>query len=265
MKRFLVSLVALLVVAQAPAVHAAQAVNPATGGPVADEYGQFAQEEGPSDVADPLEGFNRAMFEVNDKLYFYLFKPTAIVYKAAVIEPVRVGISNAFDNIKFPIRFLNCLLQGKLTRAGQEVGRFALNSTFGLGGLFKVSDGVDGLNPEDDEDTGQTLGTYGMGHGFYLVLPLMGPSSARDTVGSVADSLMNPVTWIFGPPFTNNAGFVHDEHREDWLPYVINAEERVNYLSLHIGDYEKFKEESLDPYVALRDAYIQNRDGAVKQ
>ena len=238
--------------------------DPASG-QADDEFTEFVLEDEPTPtISDPIEGFNRAMFKFNDFIYFNAFKPIAVTWKAVVPEPARVGLKNAFYNIRFPIRFLNCLFQGKVTRAGQEMGQFLLNSTFGLGGLVNVAQGVN-LNPPE-EDSDQTLGVWGVGQGPYIVWPLFGPSSARGTVGMVADRFMDPLLWIFWE-FDDEAliDFPDDSNKDIWVPIVVTAGERINDLSFRIGDYEALKEASLDPYVALRDAYTQSRRAAVEE
>jgi phospholipid-binding lipoprotein MlaA len=199
-------------------------------------------------VADPLEPVNRALFQFNDKLYFWLLKPVATGYGAAVPEPFRNGIANAFRNLAFPIRFVSSLLQGKPTRAGKEIGRFVLNTTCGVAGLFNVADEVDGLH-SSPEDLGQTLGRYGLGHGVYLVLPVLGPSSLRDAAGRFGDSFLDPVSWV--------------TPREASL--ALRAEKVVNTTSLRLGEYEDLKEASLDPYTAFKDAYLQYRRRLVRE
>lgn len=199
-------------------------------------------------VSDPLEPFNRAMFQINDKLYFWLLKPVATGYGAVVPEPFRNGISNAFDNLEFPIRFVSSLLQGKLVRACRETGRFVLNTTCGVGGLFNVADEVDSLK-SSPEDLGQTLGHYGLGHGMYLVLPVFGPSSLREAAGRFGDSYLNPVSYI--RPWESSL--------------AVRSGKVVNTTSLHLGEYEDLKEASLDPYTAFKDAYLQYRKRMVDE
>ena len=199
-------------------------------------------------VADPLEPFNRAMFQVNDKLYFWLLKPVATGYGAVVPEPFRNGISNAFGNLKFPVRFVSSLLQGKLVRACRETGRFVINTTCGVAGLFNVADEVDSLK-SSPEDLGQTLGKYGVGHGVYLVLPVFGPSSLREAVGRFGDSFLNPISYI--TPFESRL--------------AVRSGEVINKTSQRIGEYEDLKEASLDPYTAFKDGYLQYRKRMVRE
>jgi phospholipid-binding lipoprotein MlaA len=200
-------------------------------------------EEEAATIADPLEPFNRAMFQFNDKLYFWALKPVAQGYNKVVPEKGRVSVKNFFTNLGFPIRFVSCLLQADFSGAAAEVGRFAVNTIWGVGGLLDPSSSQQLNLPKGDADLGQTLGVYGVGQGFYLVWPVLGPSSARDSVEIVGEYFLYPVSYI-SPWY-------------DWLG--VRAYEEVNDASLRIGDYESLKEAAIDPYVAVRDAYAQYR------
>jgi len=199
-------------------------------------------------VADPIEPVNRVFFQFNDKLYFWFLKPVATGYGAVVPKPFRNGISNVFKNLEFPIRFVSSLLQGKILRAGKETGRFVLNTTCGVAGLFNVAEEVAPL-ASSPEDLGQTLGRYGLGHGAYLVLPVLGPSSLRDAAGRFGDSFLDPVSYV--------------SPREASM--ALRGEKVVNTTSLRLGEYEDLKEASLDPYTAFKDAYLQYRERMVQQ
>ena len=200
-------------------------------------------EEEAATIADPLEPFNRAMFQFNDKLYFWALKPVSQGYNKVVPEKGRVSVKNFFTNLGFPIRFVSCLLQADFSGAAAEVGRFAVNTIWGVGGLLDPSSSQQLNLPKGDADLGQTLGVYGVGQGFYLVWPVLGPSSARDSVEIVGEYFLYPVSYI-SPWY-------------DWLG--VRAYEEVNDASLRIGDYESLKEAAIDPYVAVRDAYAQYR------
>jgi len=193
---------------------------------------------------DPLEKMNRAIFVFNDKLYFWFLKPVSQIYGIFVPPGVRTCIKNGFDNLRFPTRFLNNLLQWKFREAGLETERFLINSTMGLGGLFEVASMHFNLNPPHTEDTGQTLGFYGLKPGFYLVLPFWGPSSLRDTFGLAGDAALSPLFWIPG---------------ELWMGIPLRAGEAINDTSLRIGEYEEFKKAALDPYVSMRQGWLQYR------
>lgn len=201
-------------------------------------------------IADPLEPINRVFFHINDKVYFWLLKPVASGYAAIVPQPVRVGVRNFFDNVTTPIRAANCLLQLNLEDFGNETARFIVNSTIGLAGFFDPAKKRYNIKRQE-EDFGQTLGTYGMGPLLYINWPVFGPSSIRDTVGIVGDFFLNPLNYFFEYPI--------------YVNIVAGVYERVNNTSLTLGEYEALKEAALDPYVALRDAYQQFREEKVKE
>ena len=140
-----------------------------------------------ADISDPLEKLNRGTFWVNDQLYTFILRPVAKGYELILPRPVRKGIDNAFENVKYPVRFVNCTLQGKFKRAGQETGKFLVNTVGGVGGIFRPAEKIPALANLPDEDTAQTFGKWGIPNGPYLVLPVLGPSSVRDTVGLAGD------------------------------------------------------------------------------
>jgi len=195
-------------------------------------------------IADPLEPFNRAMYHFNDKLYFWVLKPVAQGYKKVVPEAARVSVSNFFSNLAFPVRFVNCLLQANFRGAVTESGRFLVNATWGIGGLFDPASSMDIKLLKQDEDFGQTLGVYGLGQGFYINWPIFGPSSPRDTIGMFGDLFLHPFSYLAMGEGTTIG---------------IRVYNKVNTSSLSIGDYEALKEAAIDPYVAIRDAYVQYR------
>lgn len=216
--------------------------------PEADEFGDIVisdkpGEEARAEIADPLEPFNRAMYHFNDKLYFWLLKPVAQGYGKVVPEAARVSVSNFFTNLAFPIRFVNCLLQANFEGAAEELGRFTVNTLWGVGGLLDPASSKEIQLVKQDEDLGQTLGSYGLGQGIFITWPLFGPSSLRDTVGLVGDGFLSPYAYL--NPWYAGAG--------------TKMYDRVNDTSLRIGDYESLVEAAIDPYVAIRDAYVQYR------
>jgi phospholipid-binding lipoprotein MlaA len=204
--------------------------------------------ERPITIADPLEPFNRAMFHFNDRLYFWVLKPVAQGYKDVVPEGARISVRNFFSNVIFPIRFVNCLLQANFNGAAIELSRFTVNTLLGLGGLFDPASSQEMKLVKQEADFGQTLGVYGVGQGIFLTWPILGPSTPRDTVGLAGDWFVNPITYV--SPW--------------YLPYVLKSYDRVNEVSLRIGDYEALKEAAIDPYLALRDAYLQYRQKKVE-
>jgi len=200
------------------------------------------------EIADPIYPWNKAMYHFNDKLYFWVLKPVSKGYTKVVPEDIRLSFSNFFENITTPIRFVGNLMQLKIKRAGNELIRFVYNSTAGIGGLADVAR-TDLDIRRSDEDLGQTLGHYGIGHGFYIVWPFLGPSSLRDTIGRFGDNFLDPVSYV--TPFESRIG--------------INVYDKVNDLSFRIGDYEDLKKSAIDPYVSIRDAYTQYRKKKVEE
>lgn len=193
-------------------------------------------------VADPIEPFNRCMFWVNDKLYFYALKPIAQGYGKITPEPARECVGNFFDNLQFPLRVVNNLLQCKWNGAGTETKRFAVNTTVGVLGLFDPAENKWNWMPAD-EDFGQTFAHYGVGAGFALYLPLFGPSNLRDAMGKIPAYFIDPLTYL--DPWYARQG--------------LKVFDTVNFTSLNIGMYEAFKKETMDPYQFFQDAYQQNR------
>lgn len=206
----------------------------------------FDEEEDPDlpEFADPLEDFNRAMFSFNDKAYRYVLKPVARGLRVLPV-PVRTSVSNVFNNLGAPISAFSALLQGDLRNTGSELGRFGINSTLGILGLFDPATGM-GLR-QDEEDLGQTLARWGVGSGPYLVLPILGSSTLRDGVGTLATNAANPL--------------FDDWARGEIVGYRL-AEAEVA-LSLDQDTYEALYDSALDPYVFFRSAWLQNRAGAV--
>ncbi len=199
-------------------------------------------------VPDPLEPVNRVMFQVNDVLYFWVLKPVVYTYKGIVPGSVRFGVSNFFNNVTTPIRFANCMLQGKGDSACIELRRFMVNTTIGVLGFGDPALDKYGLEPAE-EDLGQTLGVWGLGNCFYLVLPILGPSTLRDTVGLVGDQFANPIRYV----------------EPEELSMGLTAGKYTNKATFHTGEYESIKADALDPYVAIRNIYIQYRDSKIKE
>jgi len=199
-------------------------------------------------VIDPLSGYNRVMTQINDKVYFWALKPVSQGYRAVVPEGGRLAVGHFFRNLLMPVRFVNNLLQLKLKQAGTELTRFIVNSTVGVLGFGDPAGDYFGLQAYP-EDFGQTLGHYGIGSGFHIVLPLLGPSNLRDTFGLIPDYYLDPVS--------------HIEHSETAL--AVKAYKSVNHTSLHIGEYESLKNDAVDLYTFLRDGYEQRREQQIKE
>lgn len=202
-------------------------------------------------IADPLKDFNVLMYRFNDKLYFVVLKPAASFWARVMPEEGRRGIYNFFLNLRAPIRIVNNLVQLKFKGATVEFNRFVVNTTLGCLGVEDVAERLYNWKPYD-EDLGQTIGHYGAGPGFYIVWPFLGPSSARDTVGMVGDTFLDPVTWV-----TSGTHVL--------VRPAIRVGETVNKVSLHPTEYEDLKKDAVDPYTFIRDAYHQNREKDVKE
>lgn len=202
-------------------------------------------------ISDPLEGYNRFMFKVNDRLYFWVFKPVGQGYAKVVPEVARSGIRNAFYNFIFPVRFVNNLLQLKPVQAGAEAARFVLNSLFGFAGFYNFVDEqcTAKLGPYD-EDFGQTLGRYGMKPVLYIVWPVLGPSNLRDSIGLGGDYFLDPTFYMPIPWYTMGG---------------IKTWQQVNAVSLRLGEYEDFLQSAIDPYISMRNAFTQFRQNLIKK
>lgn len=200
------------------------------------------QAASPTDAWDPLEKVNRAVYKVNDLGDRYLLRPTAAGYRRALPQPMRTGIGNFFGNLLYPVTIANDLLQGKFRQTGRDGARFLLNSTVGLAGLFDPASRL-GL-AENDEDFDQTLATWGVPEGPYLVVPLFGPRTLRHAFGDTVDA---PLT-----PFVNVIDGDIDITLGAWLLNLVDARSRL--LDADQQVYEAF-----DPYIFVRDAYLQNR------
>lgn len=231
-----------LEVAKDPAL--STSVQSSTNGTTIEELiNEDIGESGTLSVADPLEKVNRLTHGFNDKAYSYVVKPVSKAYGKAMPDPFEEGLSNAFSNLRYPKRLASNLLQGRFKGAAKETGKFFLNSTAGVAGIMKPSERHLVLQ-NSPEDLGQALGSWNLGHGPYLVLPLLGPSTLRDTVGMVGDGFLDPISYI-GP-----------------VPYRLGARglEVTNDSPRMIADYDALKQGSIDPYTSLRDAYVQARE-----
>jgi phospholipid-binding lipoprotein MlaA len=194
---------------------------------------------------DPFESFNRGIFAFNEGLDKVVLKPVAKGYKAIMPEPINQGVTNFFSNLDDVIVIANDLLQFKLTQAASDTGRILLNSTVGFLGFFDVASKV-GLN-KHDEDFGQTLGYWGLGNGPYLVLPLFGPSSARDAFGLGTDTFLDPLYYYAG----STSGV------KTAVPYATKVvDERSDLLAAE----KVLDTAALDKYTYLRDAYLARRE-----
>ena len=211
-----------------------------------EEFNEFSKEE--PKVFDPLAPYNQAMTTFNDYVYLNIIDPVASGYGTIIPEELRVAISNVFDNLLFPVRFVNNLLQLKFENSADELFRFVINSTLGFAGMGDPAQTHFGIQAHK-EDFGQTLGYYGIGNGFHLVLPLLGPSNLRDIVGLSVDVYGNPITYV----------------KTEWDSVGLKAYDRLNSASLHVGEYASIKKDAIDLYPFLRDLYESRRKVQIKE
>ena len=198
-------------------------------------------EEDIPELWDPFESHNRFMFNLNNALYDYFGKHVAKGYRFSVPYDVRVVIKNIITNGTMPVRLLSSLLQGDLDKSGRVIGRFLINSTVGLGGMFDVADQEFNIKPANENMT-QTLGYYNVPSGPYLVLPILGPSSVRNLFGRTADVFVSPA-FLLSAPFAVSSG--------------IAAVKKTNETSFLIKTHEDLRENSIDEYISVRDLYQQ--------
>jgi len=200
------------------------------------------------EIYDPLEGINRAIFGFNNVADRVILEPAAKGYKK-LPTPIQSGIGNFIKNLKLPLVAVNQLLQGQGKNAVESTGRFVINSTIGIFGLIDVADNV-GLE-QKEEDFGQTLATWGVGDGFYVVLPLFGPSNLRDTTGMLITMMTDPVN-----AYATSQG-------EAWAIPVRTAANAVDQRSKIIDEVNALRNNSVDYYAAVRSSYYQNRKAAI--
>lgn len=216
---------------------------------------EFA-EEVPVDDFDPLSGYNRVMTAFNDLLLSGVIIPVAKGYEFVLPLEARRAVSRFFDNLYFPIRFTNNLLQLKITNACEEAARFGINTTLGLAGLFDPAKNWFDLEAHP-EDFGQTLGYYGVGGGFHIVLPVLGPSNLRDMLSLLPDFYADPINyWHYrGYNLFSNLG----------QSYAVQSYKILNESSLTYEQYESLKRDAVDLYPFLKNIYEQSRQKAIEE
>jgi phospholipid-binding lipoprotein MlaA len=204
--------------------------------------------DGPQEINDPFEPFNRIMFNTTLAVDRAVLRPTALVYRAIFPRPIRDGVRNFLNNLDSPIIFTNDLLQGELARAKVTLVRAAVNTTIGIGGVFDVADRW-GF-PRHREDFGQTLATLGVGEGPYLFLPLFGPANPRDLLGYGTDMFFQPLTYVqWGD--------------ESYVPYVRYGVDLIDIRARNIETLDEIEQTSLDYYASVRSLYRQSRNNEI--
>ena len=197
---------------------------------------------------DPWEPYNEKMFSFNHDVFDrFILKPLATAWDTIVPDAVQRSLGNIFENLAMPRRVVNSLLQLKFKGAGYEVTRFLLNTTIGIGGIFDIAKEAE--VPRSDEDTGQTLGVYGVGPGPYLILPFLPPLTVRDGIGFAADMALDPLSYVI--PFAAAAGKT--------------AGKSVNDRSQNLEFFESVEENVIDLYSGVRNAYLQRRQKAIQE
>ena len=193
---------------------------------------------------DPIEGFNRGVYKFNDVIDRNALRPVAVAYRDYTPAWLRKGVGNFFTNLFYPSTVANQFLQGKVKEGGQDIARFLINTTLGWGGIFDVASGA--KLPVHDEDSGQTLGRWGVPPGPYLMLPFLGPATLRDAPARIADDFVQPFRW-------------YDAGNERWFSLALSlVDKRASLLQL-----DRLVNEAYDPYAFVRDAYLQRRQYAV--
>jgi phospholipid-binding lipoprotein MlaA len=198
---------------------------------------------------DRFENINRKVFYINDRLDHFALRPAAVTYKKLMPNPLEKGVENIFSNLDEVTNVVNDLLQGKFSQAAHDSGRFLINTTIGIGGIFDVAKRA-GLNKSDGEDFGQTLAVWGVGEGPYLMLPLIGPSTLRDAPSKFVDSITSPFSYVDDVKTRNTA-------------------RGVDLLAKRAGLLEIDQVISGDKYLFVRDVYLQRsrylvNDGAIE-
>ena len=201
------------------------------------------------EINDPLEPLNRGIFEFNYDVDKVILRPAAEVYRFLLPEEVRNRIGNVLNNLGEPVTFANNLLQGEVTKAGTTLGRFVVNSTAGVAGVFEVADDLD--LREQSGDFGQTLNVWGVGEGPYLVLPLIGPSNPRDAIGYGVDAIMSPWSYIAA---------IDGRGTENRVTFSTLGATFLDRRSSSMDELDNLEKGSIDFYAQMRSVYRQYRN-----
>ena len=209
----------------------------------------------PSEVKDCFETLNRGTFALNQGLDKVIFKPVAKAYRG-LPSPVRSGTSNALNNISSLITVPNNILQGEFKTAGVNTGRFLVNTTAGILGIFNVAEKM-GFSEYTKEDYGQTLGKWGVGAGCYIVLPVLGPSTIRDTAGSFMNVLG-------GDPYYNASTHGNNQYLNDKVFMTTKVMTGVDFRAKNLESIDNLEKNSMDFYASVRSLYLQDRQQKIK-
>ena len=205
-----------------------------------------------------FEGFSRAMFALNHDLDKAIFRPVAKGYRMLPV-PIRNGTGNVVNNLRSLLTLSNNILQGDFRRAGNTAGRFAINTTVGILGIFDPAENVFGLKNQGKEDFGQTIGVWGANSGCYFVLPILGPTTARDAVGLVGNVFLDPVYQITHNTEIDN-GVVGNGNYSEHNYYYYRGTGAVDFRSKNIESFDSLEKNSIDLYATVKSLYIQERN-----
>ena len=210
----------------------------------------------PGEVKDCFEKVNRGIFAFNQGLDNAIFEPLAKEYRKLPV-PIRHGTSNVLDNLSTLMTIPNNLLQGEIKKAGQNTIRFVVNTTLGILGIFDPASGL-GFAALEKEDYGQTFGAWGIGEGCYLVLPILGPSTVRDTIGLIGGTVAGGDPWY-------NVTVKNDTHYfTDFDYYASRAIAGIDFKAKNTESYENLKKNSVDFYASVKSLYLQDRKQKIK-
>lgn len=221
-----------------------------------DEFDSEFKDNNKSFREDPLISYNRGMTDFNDFFYTEILFPVAKGYKSVIPQKCREMVSNTINNLGFPIRFVNNLLQFKFSSALEEFGRFFINTTFGFFGIFDHAKSAYDLKPHN-EDFGQTLGYYGVSSGPHIVLPFLGPSNLRDLIGKFPDAYLDPLNYIS----QRDVNLLDNSNQA----YVTRGVDVIDRTSVYMDQYENVKKDSFDFYIMLREIYEQRREKEIAE
>ncbi len=211
---------------------------------------ELLKKNDPTEIEDCSEGFNRASFALNQGLDKALFKPIASVYRS-LPSPIKTGTSNALNNLSNLVTIPNNILQGEFRQAGVNTGRFLINTTIGILGLVDAAEYM-GFTEYEKEDYGQSLAVAGVGPGCYIVLPILGPSTARDTISSVTN-------FVGGDAWYNVTVRNDTQYFSDFDFYASKATSGVDFRAKNYDSIENIEKNSLDFYASVKSLYLQDR------
>jgi len=242
-KKIVFTIFLCLTVISLPAHSGTTGSESLTGGQKADSVGEC------------FEGVSRAIFKFNHGLDKAIFKPVAKGYRALPV-PIRKGTGNVMDNLRSLLSLSNNILQGQFREAGNNAGRFVINSTIGILGIWDPAAAL-GLQDPGKEDFGQTLGAWGVDSGCYFVLPILGPTTVRDSVGIVGNSFIDPV-WQITHDTKINAG-VGNENYSEHNYYYYRGISGVDFRAKNIDTFDSVEKNAIDLYASVKSLYLQNR------